>query len=109
MTLLETYKYVARNGIRGDLDVSVEHMMRTKKEGLKWNTSRYYADVGGLILRCPEAEAIDKEISERVFKEEETTWYVTDEWHWEYITSEYAVDSDGGVHFTRLTIYKKGT
>lgn len=109
---MNTYDYMYSIGLRGTIEINCQQLMRLRDEGVPFiNGYRCIRCIerDDLILECKEAMRLEKEISDIISRSHDVQlMYVTDIWKWKYLTKEYRVDIDGGVHFTNLIIYYKG-
>ena len=100
---MNTLEYMKSIGIKGELEITLEQRARLVREGVRFSRGRCWDNDSGLTLMCPEVEKLEHEIKEDLGTG--NTWYIHDIWVWTYLEEVYLVGTDGGVHFSGLTIY----
>lgn len=100
---MNTLEYMKSIGIKGELNITLEQRARLVKEGVRFSRGRCWDDDEKLTLICPEVEELESKIREAL--NTDSTWYIHDIWVWTYLEDAFLVGTDGGVHFSGLTIY----
>lgn len=97
--------------LRGTIEINCQQLMKLRDEGIPFLSGYTCIERDDLILKCKEAEVLEREISDIICKADrdiEQVMYTTDIWKWKYLVKEYARGTDGGIHFINLAIYYKG-
>lgn len=109
---MNTYDYMYNVlKLRGTIEITIEQLMKLKKEGVPFLNGYFCHEKVGLVLKCGEAEKLEAKINDIICnsKDTEQVMYATDIWTWKYLEEEYVKDHrDNGIHFINLTIYYKG-
>lgn len=100
---MNTLEYMKSIGIKGELEITLEQRARLVKEGVRFSRGRCWDNDSSLTLVCSEVEKLESSIKKALGTN--VTWYVSNIWAWAYLEEVYLVGTDGGVHFSGLTIY----
>lgn len=100
---MNTLEYMKSIGIKGELEITLEQRARLVKEGVRFSRGRCWDNDSDLVLVCSEVEKLERGIKEDLGTG--NTWCIHDIWAWKYLEDTFHVGTDGGVHFSGLTIY----